>query len=89
MKLHIVGTDWELFSGAVNKITLPTELGMLTILPGHMNLASALTTWKLSYRPIDNTVWSSLDTFADIHQELSIVGWLAVVDQDIVTITME
>lgn len=40
MNLKISSTQWTIFHGAVTKITVPTEVGEITILPWHQPLST-------------------------------------------------
>jgi F-type H+-transporting ATPase subunit epsilon len=42
MKLKISSTAKTIFEGTIKQITLPTEIGDVTVLPGHAPMVTAL-----------------------------------------------
>ncbi|MDO4164780.1 MAG: ATP synthase F1 subunit epsilon [Bacteroides sp.] len=49
LHLTIVSPEEELFSGAVESVTLPGMVGSFTILPQHAPIVSSLKAGQLSY----------------------------------------
>lgn len=49
LHLTIVSPEKELFSGAVESVTLPGMVGSFTILPQHAPIVSSLKAGQLSY----------------------------------------
>ena len=49
LHLNIVSPEKELFDGEVNSVTLPSLVGLFTILPRHAPVASILKEGQLSY----------------------------------------
>lgn len=88
MLLRIISAEWELYSGKVEKVTFPTEQGILGILPWHINIVTPLANGIISYFPIEESQ-SSLESFTDKADTLSIVWWLAMVENDVITIAVE
>ena len=88
MLLRIVSAEWELYRGEVQKALLPTAQGFLGIFPGHMNLVTPLVQGLITYVPSDASI-STLDSFADHTHTLEIGWWLAMVEEDIITIAAE
>ncbi|MCS6982819.1 MAG: hypothetical protein NZL83_01380 [Candidatus Absconditabacterales bacterium] len=85
MILRVVGVDGELYNGSVTKVLLPTENGIIGILPGHIALVTTVVAGLVSYLP-DTLSTDLLDSFADHTQTLSISGGLAMVDDDVITV---
>lgn len=88
MILHIVSTTWVLYDGSVQKVTMPAVDGMLCILPNHVNLATVLKSWDISYIP-DETPVSALDSFADHTNSIAIQWWMALIEDDTILIAVE
>ena len=53
--LEIVTPDRQLFSGAVDEVTVPSNVGYLGILPGHAPLLAELGIGEISYKIGDRT----------------------------------
>ncbi len=53
--LEIVTPDRQLFSGAVDSVTVPSTTGYLGILPGHAPLLAELGIGEISYKTGDKT----------------------------------
>lgn len=88
MLLRVVSSEWELFHNTVDKVSVPTEQGILWILPWHMNIVCPLIAGAVIYIPTENPK-SSLDSFADHHDTLFIKWWLMMIDDNVVTIAAE
>jgi F0F1-type ATP synthase epsilon subunit len=88
MILHIVGTSGVLYHGEVHKVSVPTSQGIIWILPNHINLATILTTWNIVYSPVYQDK-DALDSFADHTQSLTIIWWMTVVEDNVVTVVVE
>ena len=88
MLLRIVSVEWELYSGKIEKITFPSENGTLWILPGHINLVTTLKPGLVAYLP---DVWSqsALQEFTEHSLTVPVQAWLAMVEDDVVTIVIE
>jgi len=50
IRLDVVSAEAELFSGVVNEITAPGEMGAMGILPGHSQLIATLKPGELNYK---------------------------------------
>lgn len=88
MLLRIVSIEWELYNGNIEKVSFPTDEWIIGILSGHINIVTALTKGTLSYLP--KVQWqSSLEEFTEKAIKVSINGWLAMVENDIITIAAE
>jgi F0F1-type ATP synthase epsilon subunit len=85
MILRVVGVDGDLYNGSVTKVSLPTENGIIGILPWHIALVTIVVAWLISYMP-DTIPSDSLHSFADHTQTLSVSWWLAMVDNDVITV---
>lgn len=51
MHLKIASPEKQIFAGEVEQVTLPTEIGELTILPGHIPLTSVVSAGILRCTP--------------------------------------
>lgn len=88
MILTIVSAEWQLYKDDVSKVLLPTDVGMIAILPDHMNIATTLVSGTITVYPIRRDV-SALDSFADHFQEFVIAWWLATIEYDVITVVVE
>lgn len=88
MLLRIVSSEWELYHWDVEKVILPTDNGFLWIFPGHVNLVTPLTSWIITYLP-KNKPTSNLDQFADHSATIEVNWWLAMIDNEVITIATE
>ena len=88
MLLRIVSVEWELYSGKIEKVTLPSEKGILWILPGHINLVTTLMPWSVAYLP-DVVGQSALEQFTEQSIKIPVQGWLAMIEDDVVTVVIE
>jgi hypothetical protein len=89
MLLRIISAEWEIYNADVQKALLPTLSGMMGILPKHMNMVTPLVTWHISYVPSNVVDKSVIDSFSDHSKDIEIKWWLCVIDNDIVTVTLE
>lgn len=87
MLLRIISAEWQLFSGVVDKITLPTEKGLIWILPWHMNIVSPLVKWIVSYVPQETL--GLLESFSDRTCSLSVDWGLLLVENDVITVAAD
>jgi len=60
MNLKIKRPQWVIFDWEIDKITIPTEIGQITILPNHSPLVSVVSPWIITIRPKD---YQSIATF--------------------------
>ena len=88
MLLRIISAEWELYRGEVDKVILPTETGMIGILPKHENLTTTLVAGNISYLP-QEAPSSLLDSFADHTNTITIQWWLAMIEDDVITVAAE
>lgn len=89
MQLTVTSPDGLLFRGEVEKASLPTPQGIIGILPGHMTLATALASGYVSYIPRKYEAESSLESYADPTETITIIGGLALIEKDIITVTAD
>lgn len=61
MKLKIKSPQWTIFEWEIEKITIPTESGPITVLPQHTPLVSVVKPWVISIRPQDYTPGGTFD----------------------------
>jgi F-type H+-transporting ATPase subunit epsilon len=59
LNLEIVTPEKHLFSGKVDEVTVPSNVGYLGILPGHAPLLSELGIGEISYKIGDTTEYLS------------------------------
>ena len=88
LELRIVSMAWEVFAGAVEYITLPTQQWAITILPWHVNLVTTLQEGNLAYKPV-RTDRSALQEMTEKKTTIPVKGWLAMIESDVVTIAAE
>lgn len=88
MLLRIVSIEWELFNGKIEKVSFPTTQGVIGVLPGHINLVTTLSPGSIAYLP-DIQGQSSLEEFTEKAIKVSIQGWLAMIEDNVVTIAAE
>ena len=74
MRLDVVSAEEELFSGVVQELTAPGEMGALGILPNHSQLIATLRPGELNYK-VDGNVSS-----------LFVAGGIIEIQPDIVTV---
>ena len=53
MFLKISSPETQIFTGEIEKVTIPTEVGEITILPWHQPLASVVNAWLIKIFPVD------------------------------------
>jgi len=69
MDLFIYSLDKKIFEGAVHSASLPTESGIITVLPGHASLVTNLKGGQVAY------------TRGGTRNEISVAGGFAYIDQ--------
>lgn len=85
MKLKIASTSKNIFEGDIKQITLPTEIGDVTILPGHAPMVTALKPGIIKIIP-KKQISTSEFIFTKNTISISISKWMAFVDGKIVRI---
>ncbi len=86
MKLKIAAPGGVWYEGEISKITLPTETGEITVLPGHQPLSSVLKPGIVSFVPQGSLgEWDYI--VVDGKVQLSVSRWLVLVDGSSVVIT--
>ena len=75
MKLEIISAHEITFTGDVNSVTLPGELGSFTVLKGHAPLISVLTKGAVKY----------VDPAGESHL-IEIAGGLADVNDNVISV---
>ncbi|MBB1557597.1 MAG: hypothetical protein HG439_003875 [candidate division SR1 bacterium] len=88
MLLRIVSIEGELYSGRVRKVSFPTPEGIVGVLPGHINLMTLLSPGKIAYLPESGEL-TSLEEFMEKSKKIDIKGGLALIEDNVVTITAE
>lgn len=74
MQLRVVSPTGELYHGEVEQVSIPTESGYITVLPGHMNIVTSLVAGDVSYIPVMKEAKNTLDTFVDRKAFLPVVS---------------
>lgn len=86
MHLKISAPDKTIFDGKIKKVTLPTEEGEITVLPGHQPLSSVVKPWLVSFVSEDPQ-----DTEEYIVDKgvvtLSVSKWIVFVDGNSIIVT--
>lgn len=85
MKLKIASTSKTIFEGEIKQITLPTEIGDVTVLPGHAPMVTALKPGIIKIIP-EKQVSTSEFIFTKNAISLSISKGMAFVDGKIVRV---
>lgn len=85
MKLKIASTSKNIFEGDIKQITLPTEIGDVTILPGHAPMVTALKPGIIKIIP-KKQISTNEFIFTKNTISISISKWMAFVDGKIVRI---
>jgi len=85
MKLKISSPAKIIFEWDIKQITLPTEIGDVTVLPWHAPMVTALKPWLIKIIP-ENQVSTSEFVFSKNTISLSVSKWMAFVDGKIVRI---
>lgn len=84
MQLTLVSPQETIFQWEILKVTIPTEAGVITILPNHIPLGSIIKPGILSFLPKDkqeNTFIKGTDfLFKDDEIHISIAKWSLYVD---------
>jgi F0F1-type ATP synthase epsilon subunit len=81
MLLLIVSPTHEVYRGTIDKVSLPTTSGIITVYPWHVNLTSVLASWKILYTPTQSDL-SALEMYADHREGIDIIGWLMTIDHN-------
>ncbi len=77
MTLNIISAEKVEFTGSVESVTMPGELGLFTVLENHAALISALVGGKLTYRDASGK-----------ECEIDIKGGIADVNKNIVSVCL-
>lgn len=77
-----------MYNGKIEKVSFPTEQGILGILPGHINLVTTLIAGTIAYLP-DIQEQSSLQEFTEKAVKIDIKGGLAMIEDNVITIAAE
>ena len=86
MKLKIAAPGGVWYEWEISKITLPTQTGEITVLPGHQPLSSVLKPGIVSFVPQGSLgEWDYI--VVDGKVQLSVSRWLVLVDGSSVVIT--
>ncbi len=52
MHLKIASPEHPIYAGEIRQITIPTESGEITVLPGHQPLTSVVKAWLVAITPV-------------------------------------
>lgn len=86
MHLKITSLWWVVYEWDVSKVTIPTYIWQVTILPDHQPLTSVVKAWVVSFEPADTSPTSDL-VEVDGKFHLSVSKWLMLVDWSTILIT--
>lgn len=75
MKLDIISAHETLYSGDVESVTLPGEMGSFTVLRNHASLLSSLTPGKIVFRNLDGA-----------EQSVDVQGGVVDVDNNVIEV---
>lgn len=75
MTLKVISAEKILFSGEVESVTLPGELGSFTVLNNHASLISSLVSGKVEYKLVDGN-----------SHTLEVEGGIVDVDNNVVSV---
>jgi F0F1-type ATP synthase epsilon subunit len=88
MLLTINSPEQQLRKGAIQKVTLPTEIGEITILPGHQPLISVIKSGMVRLVPQEMPSPEQGYTLVDGHVMIAVAkGLVAVTEQEIIVTT--
>jgi len=85
MLLKISSPSKVIYEWEVKQITIPTESGIITILPNHIPLVTALKPWIISLVP-EKKPTSSEYLFSKNNISISVSKWMVFVDWKIIRI---
>jgi F0F1-type ATP synthase epsilon subunit len=85
LHVSIISSEQTLFEWEVEKITVPCDQGMLTILRDHMPLLSHVKKWTVRIEPIHDGE-TFIESLQDKHQDLSVNDWFILVNENTVKI---
>jgi len=87
LNLKVVTPDKTLLEQPVNKVSLPTVKGQITILPSHINLITKLAEGELAYLVDDKSGWEYLLIFGGVlsvyNDQVTVIADSAVKAQEI------
>jgi hypothetical protein len=81
MQLVIIGVDKKLFTGVVEKISIPASDGVFTILPSHTDMIVVMKKWLVDFLPT-HTEYSALESFFNHTVRVPIQGGICKVTHD-------
>ncbi len=87
MQLTITAPDAQLRTGIVTKVTIPTELWEITVLPWHQPLISVLKAWMIAITPAQLPSVDEWFTVVEGKIVMSLTKWLVSIGDDTIVIT--
>lgn len=88
MLLTINSPEEQLRNGVIEKVTLPTEIGEITVLPGHQPLISVIKAGMVRLVPQEMPQSDAGYTVADGHVLIAVSkGLVAITDSEIIVTT--
>ncbi len=87
MHLKIASPEHPIYTGEIRQITIPTEMGEITVLPGHQPLTSVVKAGLITITPINMP--ENLDTYTIDNGQivLSVSKGLLLVDGENIVVT--
>ena len=87
MHLSISSPQWSIFTWEVDKVTLPTTIGEITILQGHQPLAAIIQSGVVSFVPAVETTINESMVRSDDQVIIAVGAGLVYVDWSRITVT--
>ncbi len=87
MHLKIASPEHPIYTGEIRQITIPTEMGEITVLPGHQPLTSVVKAGLITITPMNMPEDKDSYTFDNGQIVLSVSKGLLLVDGENIVVT--
>ncbi len=87
MYLKISSAEQKMYEWHVSQVTIPTEAGEITVLPGHASLTSVVRPGLMRIRPQTMPEDTADYVVRDGEMVVSLSKWLLIVDKESILIT--
>jgi F0F1-type ATP synthase epsilon subunit len=87
MLLTINSPEQQLRSAPVQKVTIPTEIGEITVLPGHQPLVSIIKTGMIKIVPEEMPPVEAWYAVVDGHVMIAVSKWLVAISDEGIIVT--
>ena len=84
MKLKISSPEKVVYEWDVKQVSLPTETGMITVLPNHIPMVTSLKPWVIKIVPTESPSWDFI--FSENSIQISVGKWMVFVDWKVIRI---